>query len=78
MMSVEKMIDLYLAYGLDPTTWRMLWNMTSHGLISSKNWRKFYDTCHSWTVSEDGTHIYDALTGKILFRYDEDGDLVKA
>lgn len=70
MMSVKKMIDLYVRYGVDEETWKMLYNMTCHGLISRENWLKFADTCTSWVC--EGNIIIDG-EGNVVYRTDESG-----
>jgi hypothetical protein len=76
MLSVKKMIDLYVSYELDETTWNMLYNMVNHGLISSENWEKFYTTCKGWSFEENGQTIEDE-NGKVIYRRNENGYLVK-
>lgn len=70
MMSVKKMIDLYVQYGVDETTWNMLYEMTCHGLISRDNWSKFSDICKSWAI--DGNAIRDG-DGLMVYRTDANG-----
>ena len=77
MMSVKRMIDLYLTYGLDERTWNMLYNMACHDLISRVNWSKFFETCKGWQFSDSGNEIIDG-DGTILYYYDDNGNLVKA
>ena len=70
MMSVKKMIDLYVRYGVDEETWKMLYEMTCHGLISHENWSKFADTCASWVC--EGNIIIDG-DEKVIYTVDESG-----
>lgn len=77
MMSVKRMIDLYLSYCLSDDTWNMLWQMCFHGLISYENWNKFSAECHSWTVDGELNAIIDGETGKVVYLYDEMGDFHK-
>ena len=56
MLSVKKMIELYVNYGVDGGTWKMLYAMMCHGLISRENWIKFSNTCESW-INEGNTII---------------------
>lgn len=70
MMSVKKMIDLYVRYDVDECTWDMLYNMTCHGLISRDNWIKFSNICSGWVL--DGTSIRDQ-DGLLVYRIGEDG-----
>ena len=70
MMSVKRMIDLYVEYGVDEGTWNMLYQMTCHGLISRDNWVKFSDICASWFI--DGDAIRDG-DGLMVYRIDEKG-----
>lgn len=50
VMSVKSMIETYVNYGLDSTTWEMLYNMTCHNLISHDDWMKFANTCGGMAV----------------------------
>lgn len=75
-MSVKKMVDLYLNYGLDERTWNMLYEMTCHGIIPADNWRKFHEKCADWSFSEDGNEVLNAY-GDVLYHYDDNGYLVK-
>lgn len=75
MMSVNAMIDLYARYGAAEETWGMLYNMTIHGLISSDNWSKFFDTCASWEC--EGNVIVDG-DGNVVYHIDDNGFWVKA
>ena len=77
MMSVKKMIDLYITHELSETTWDMMREMTYHGLISLDNWTKFYDKCKGWTFDEDEQNIID-WDGKVLYGRDAEGRMVKA
>ena len=70
MMSVKRMIDLYVEYGVDEDTWNMLYEMTIHGLISRDNWIKFFNICASWFI--DGDAIRDG-DGLMVYRIDEKG-----
>ena len=59
-MSVKKMVQLYLSFGLDEETWHMLWQMTNHGLISSDKWSKFCEICCDWHLDDEtGEHVVD-------------------
>ena len=77
MMSVKKMIDLYVEYGLDETTWDMLREMSYHGLISRENWVKFFETCKGWYFNEETNTIDDSETEKTVYAYDDNGNLHK-
>lgn len=59
MMSVKRMVALYVEYGLNERTWNMLYDMYAHGLISYENWSKFFYTCRGFEYSEDGQKIID-------------------
>lgn len=78
-MSVNKMINLYVTYGLDEETWEMLYRMTCHNLISSENWAKFQETCKGYQFSDgDGTKIIDTCNNdKVVYVTDESGYWVK-
>ena len=75
-MSVKRMVDLYLNYGLDNDTWSMLWEMANHGLISRENWIKFFEKCKDWEMDDDGNAVING-NGEVLYRYDGNGNLVK-
>lgn len=77
MMSVKKMIELYVSYELCEETWDMLYKMAMHGLISRDNWTKFWETCKGWSLDEDGRHIIDG-DEKVVYKRDGNGFLVKA
>ena len=77
MMSVKRMIDLYVEYGLDERTWDMLREMSLHGLISRDNWIKFFETCKGWYFNEETNTIDDSETGKTVYVYDDNGNLHK-
>lgn len=70
MMSVKKMIDLYVRYGIDETTWNMLYEMTCHGLISGDNWVRFSNVCAGWCIN--GDTIMDG-DGSIVYLLDKEG-----
>lgn len=76
MMSVKKMIELYITYELSNTTWDMMREMSYHGLISRDNWTKFFDICHDWCFDDDENAVVNC-DGKILYRRDEQGYLRK-
>lgn len=78
MMSVKKMIDLYVTYELSEETWDMMREMSYHGLISRDNWCKFYEKCHAWEFSEDGDQIIDCDTEKVIYIRNTEGYMVKA
>ena len=81
MMSVKKMIELYVNYGLDQDTWEMLYEMRCHDLISYDNWMKFADTCKGWEFNPDdnGLTIIDTdKDNKVVYKQDENGFYVKA
>ena len=77
MMSVKKMVDLYVSYGLDTNTWEMLRNMRNHNLISYENWEKFYNKCKGWYFDEEVNGIVDADTQIVVYLYDDKGNLHK-
>lgn len=70
MMSVKKMIELYVNYSIDEETWNMLYSMVCHGLISRENWIKFSDTCASWII--EGNTIIDG-DGNVVYMIDDNG-----
>ena len=81
MMSVKKMIELYVSYGLDTETWEMLYKMRCHDLISYDNWTKFYETCKGWEFNDEdnGATIIDTCNdNKLVYKRNEDGFYVKA
>ena len=76
MLSVKKMIEMYLNYGLADETWDMMYNMTLHGLISQENWKKFFEKCKDWYIDEETNSVKNG-ENKILYSYDENGFLQK-
>lgn len=79
VMSVKSMIETYVNYGLDNTTWEMLYNMCCHNLISNDDWMKFANTCGGWQFDDDkGLTIIDTNDDcKVVYEADEDGYWVK-
>ena len=77
VMSVKAMIDMYVEYGLDESTWDMLRNMSYHGLISNENWHEFFETCRGWTFDEEVNGIVDSETETVIYLYDGNGNLHK-
>lgn len=76
MMSVKKMIELYVTYELSEVTWDMMREMTFHGLISNDNWNKFFEICKDWHMNDELTAIVDS-DDKVLYKRDEQGYLKK-
>lgn len=76
MMSVKKMVELYVSYDLNEDTWHMMWEMSVHGLISRDNWTKFFEKCKGWTMSEDGQTILDERE-HVIYKRDVNGFLIK-
>ena len=76
MMSVKKMIELYVTYELSEETWNMMREMTYHGLISLDNWDKFYNRCKDWYMNDEMSAIVDG-NGKVLYQRDDQGYLKK-
>ena len=77
MMSVKKMVDLYVEYGVSEDTWKMMYEMTCHNLISRDNWTKFFNKCKGWYLNEETNTIDDSETGKTVYVYDDNGNLRK-
>lgn len=71
-MSVKKMVELYVNYGLTSHTWDMLYSMMCHNLITYDNWLKFYNKCRDWYYNEDKSAIIDG-DGKYVYIKDENG-----
>lgn len=76
MMSLKKMVEMYAKYKLDEETWKMLYSMACHELISRDTWNKFFDKCSCWHMSEDAMTILDG-DEKPVYTFDESGYLVK-
>lgn len=76
MLSLEKMVSIYVSDDLDERTWDMFNLMCGHGLIKSDVWEKFYEKCHDWTLSCDERYILN-YSGDILYRRDGFGSWVK-
>lgn len=68
MLSLKKMVELYVQYELDEDTWDMLRMMRFHGLISSDNWTKFYEKCGSWHKDVDDMVILDEYDKPVYVR----------
>lgn len=77
IISVKKMTELYVNYGLDENTWTMLYQMTCHGLISNENWHKFYNKCKGWYFDKETNSIVDSDTEIVIYSYDDKGNLHK-
>lgn len=75
-MSVKKMIEMYVRYELDERTWKMLYEMVCHGLISGENWIKFYTTCCDWRMTDDCQGIENG-EGKLIYARNAYGFLEK-
>ena len=75
-MTVKKMIELYVHYELDLDTYRMMWMMCNHGLISRANWNKFATICAGWHFDEDMMYILDE-TERAVYRRDVHGLMSK-
>ena len=76
MMSVKKMIELYVTYELSEETWNMMREMTFHGLISNDNWHKFLEICKDWRMDDEMAAIIDS-NNKVFYKRDEQGYLKK-
>lgn len=76
MMSVKKMVELYVTYEMSEDTWNMMREMTYHGLISNENWCKFFDTCKGWHKNDEDTAILDG-DEKVIYLRDNQGYLKK-
>ena len=76
MMSVKKMVETYVQFECSEETWNMLYMMCCHGLISDDNWKKFYDKCKGWYITDTGIHDSES-NDKLVYARDTDGYLVK-
>lgn len=70
MLSLKKMIELYVQYGVERETWDMLYSMYRHCLISEDNWMKFVDKCEDW---ECNGNIITNCEGVVVYRTDDNG-----
>ena len=79
VISVKSMVETYVAYGLDDSTWEMFYMMRCHNLITSEVWTEFFNTCRGWQIDpEDGLTIIDTeRNDKIIYQADEYGVFVK-
>lgn len=76
-MSLKKMIEIYVEYGVDNATWEMFHKMACHGIISQDTWSKFYNKCHAWYFDEEVNGIVDSETEIVHYLYDDKGHLHK-
>ena len=74
MMSVKKMVETYVRFECSEETWNMFYMMHMHDLISYDNWKKFYEKCKGWYVTEDGIHDVDN-DDKLVYIRDDNGFL---
>ena len=80
VISLERMVDIYVKSELDLNTWNMFRDMCIHDLISDRTWEKFYLKCLNWVFNEDQTKIIDITREKmkVVYKRDNNGHLVKA
>ena len=80
VISLERMIEIYVKSELDIDTWNMFREMCIHDLISDSLWEKFYLKCFNWVFNDDNTEIIDITNedAKVIYRRNENGHLVKA
>lgn len=76
VISVEKMVELYLQYELDERTWDMLYEMSLHGLISVDAWHRFYAICAYWHLDSNGENCIGQYD-EIVATRDADRNLVR-
>lgn len=53
VITVKRMIETYVAYGLSEDTWKMFYNMYCHNLITNDDWNKFFNTCRGLQFDND-------------------------
>lgn len=75
VITVKSMIETYVNYGLEESTWEMFYNMRCHNLISNEDWNRFYETCKGWQYDEGIGHtiIDTARDCKVVYKMDEQG-----
>lgn len=78
IISVERMVRIYVDYELNEDTWKMFYNMRLHNLISEKTWSEFCETCKDWNISENGQQYIADGNGCIIFIRDDNGFFVEA
>lgn len=80
VISLERMVEIYVNSELDIDTWNMFRNMCIHDLITDSLWEKFYLKCLNWVFNDDNTEIIDITyeDAKVIYRRNENGHLVKA
>lgn len=80
VISLERMIEIYVNSELDNDTWNMFREMHVHDLISESRWLKFYFRCSNLVFNDDRTEIIDITNedSKVIYKRNENGHLVKA
>lgn len=76
-MSLKKMVEIYVEYGLENSTWNMLYQMVCHNIISRDTWVKFYEKCSGWEFDDEINGIVDTNTNIVQYLYDDKGNLHK-
>lgn len=55
--------------------WDAFYEMACVGFIDQNTWRKFYDQCKGWYVSEDETEIRDSeREDKLVWKYTSESE----
>lgn len=55
--------------------WHAFYEMACVGFIDQNTWRKFYDQCKGWYVSEDETEIRDSeREDKLVWKYTSESE----
>lgn len=73
MISLKRMIEVYVENECSEDTWNMFYQMANHELITKDVWEKFSKKCEDWYSELDGIYSYNEL----IYERDEDGTLVK-
>lgn len=78
IISVKSMIETYVRYGLDGTTWEMFYDMACHNLITQDAWIEFTNICSGWVFDDKGFNIIDTNDNcKVIYNLNDKGDWVK-
>ena len=74
IISVNRMIETYVANSLSDETWRMFYMMYCHNLITGGDWDRFFNTCRGWQFDNEGFAIIDSDDNDaVVYEADEYG-----
>lgn len=53
--------------------WKTFYHMQCMGFITHDEWKRFYEECHGWHVTEDQSEVRDGDNDdKLIWRYTSD------